>query len=94
MEVPLLGPEDLSPDGMAAVAADVLGCPVRYQQVPFEAFKAQLLGRGISESFAQGYVDMMRAKDEGMDSRRSTAGLTSFIVIFRTATDWTRMLPA
>lgn len=66
-ELPVLGPEDLSMDDMAAVVSDVLGREVRYQQVPFDAFKAQLLGGGVSGSFAQGYVDMMRAKDEGMD---------------------------
>lgn len=67
-EVPVLGPEDLSMHDMAAVISDVLGREVRYQQVPFEAFKAQLLGGGASESVAQGYVDMMRAKNEGMDN--------------------------
>ena len=51
----------------APIAADVLGRAVRYQQITFDALKAQLLGSGMSESFAQGYVDMMRAKDEGMD---------------------------
>lgn len=49
-------------------ASEVLGREVRYQQIPFDAFKARLLGRGISESFAQGYVEMMRAKNEGMDN--------------------------
>ena len=67
-EVPVLGPEDLSPNEMAAIVAEVLGRDVRYSQVPFDAFKQQLLGRGTSESFAQGYVDMFRAKDEGLDN--------------------------
>ena len=67
-EVPVLGPEDLSANDMAAIASEVLGCQVRYQQITFDAFKGQLFGTGMSESFAQGYVDMMRAKDEGMDN--------------------------
>ena len=67
-EVPVLGPEDLSFNNMAAIMSDVLGKPVRYQQVPFDAFKAQLVGRGMSESFAQGFADMMRAKNDGMDN--------------------------
>lgn len=67
-EVPVLGPEDLSFNDMAAILSDVLGREVRYQQTSFDALKTQLLGRGASESFAQGYVDMMRAKNEGMDN--------------------------
>ena len=67
-EVPLLGPEDLSFDDMAAIISDVVGREVRYRQTPLDAFKAQMLGRGTTESFAQGYVDMMRAKNEGMDN--------------------------
>jgi uncharacterized protein YbjT (DUF2867 family) len=68
-DVPLLGPEDLSFNDVAAIISEVLGSKVRYQQVPFDGFKAQLMGRGMSEAFAQGYVDMMRAKNEGMDNR-------------------------
>jgi hypothetical protein len=41
---------------------------VRYQHITLDALKAQMLSGGMSESFAQGYVDMMRAKDEGMDN--------------------------
>ena len=67
-EVPVLGPEDLSANEMAAVASAVLGRTIRYQHITFDALKAQLLGRGMSESFAQGYVDMMQAKDEGLDN--------------------------
>jgi uncharacterized protein YbjT (DUF2867 family) len=67
-EAPVLGPEDLSMNDMAQIVSEVLGREVRYRQVTFDAFKAQLLGHGSSESFAQGYVDMMRAKNEGMDN--------------------------
>ncbi len=67
-DVPLLGPEDLSMNDIAGIISQVLGRAVRYQQVPFEGFKAQLMGRGMSEAFSQGYTDMMRAKNEGMDN--------------------------
>ena len=67
-EVPLLGPQDLSFDEIAAIISDVLGREVRYRQVPFDDFKAQLMQRGMTQAFAQGYVDMMRAKNEGMDN--------------------------
>ncbi len=67
-EAPLLGPEDLSFDDIAKIISEVVGREVRYQQIPFDAFKQQFLGRGASESFAQGYADMYRAKNEGMDN--------------------------
>jgi uncharacterized protein YbjT (DUF2867 family) len=67
-EVAVLGPEDLSFNDMAQIMSEVLGKPVRYQQIPFEAFKARLLGNGMSYAFANGYVDMMVAKNEGLDN--------------------------
>jgi uncharacterized protein YbjT (DUF2867 family) len=67
-DVPLLGPEDLSFDDQAAIISDVIGRAVRYQRISFDQFKQQLLGRGANESSAQGYVDMYRAKDEGIDN--------------------------
>ena len=65
---PVLGPEDLSFTDIAAIVSEVAGREVRYTQVPFNAFKAQLTGRGMPEEFAEGYVAMMRAKNEGMDN--------------------------
>ncbi len=66
-DVPVLGPEDLSCNEMAEILSAVLGKPVRYQQIPFEALKAQLKDRGASEAMAQGMIDMMKAKNEGLD---------------------------
>lgn len=68
-EVPVLGPEDLSNNDMAAVISDVLSTPVRFQQVPGRAFKDQLTGSGMSDAMAQGLLDMMIAKDNGLDNR-------------------------
>jgi len=67
-EVPVLGPEDLSGAGMAAVISEVLGIPVRYQQIPGQAFRDQLTGHGISAAMAQGMLDMMIAKENGLDN--------------------------
>ena len=39
----VLGPEDLSFADMAAIMSDVLGKPVRFQQVPGDGYKAQLI---------------------------------------------------
>jgi uncharacterized protein YbjT (DUF2867 family) len=67
-EVPVLGPEDLSQDDLAAIISEVLGTPVRYQRVAGQAFRDQLTGRGTSEGMAQGMLDMMIAKENGLDN--------------------------
>ncbi|MBT0771616.1 NAD(P)H-binding protein [Kineosporia sp. J2-2] len=66
-EVPVLGPEDLSPDRMAEIASEVLGRPVRYQQIEPEAFLANLVRAGHSEAMARGLLDMALAKNDGLD---------------------------
>ena len=66
--VPVLGPEDLSFNEMAQIISEVLGKPVRFQQIPGEAFKARMTGFGISEAMAQAMLDMMAAKNEGLDN--------------------------
>lgn len=67
-EVRVLGPEDLSANDMARIMSDVLGRPVRYERQSLEAFGAELAGYGLGAPFVQGMVDMMRAKDEGLDA--------------------------
>jgi uncharacterized protein YbjT (DUF2867 family) len=66
--VPVLGPEDLSFNDMAHIMSDVLGKPVRFQQIPGEGFKTRLMGFGMAEAMAQGMLDMMLAKNEGLDN--------------------------
>ncbi|MFF2078428.1 NAD(P)H-binding protein [Kitasatospora sp. NPDC058162] len=67
-EVAVLGPEDLSANDMARIMSEVLGRPVRYERQPLDEFRASLPGRGYSEALAQGFADMMRAKDDGLDA--------------------------
>ena len=62
------GPEDLSFDGMVRILSDVLGRPIRFQQVSFESYKERFLGFGMSEAMAEGQTDMARAKDAGLDN--------------------------
>ncbi|MCO5993399.1 NAD(P)H-binding protein [Actinoallomurus rhizosphaericola] len=64
--VPILGPEDLSPNDMTRIMSEVLGRPIRFQQVSGEAYKATLVRNGVSEVWAQGLVDMAAAVDEGL----------------------------
>ena len=65
--VPVLGPEDLSPEDMAGIMSGVLGTLVRYERQSFADFGAALAGYGIGDAFIQGMIDMMRAKDDGLD---------------------------
>jgi uncharacterized protein YbjT (DUF2867 family) len=64
----VLGPEDLSLNDMAAILSDVLGKPIRFQSVPGETYKAQLMRYGASEHFAERLVTMYAAKSNGLDN--------------------------
>ncbi|MEX2971205.1 NAD(P)H-binding protein [Streptomyces sp. C184] len=66
-EVPVLGPEDLSANDMARIMSDVLGRPVRYERQSLDDFRTALSGHGVGDAVVQGYVDMMRSKDDGLD---------------------------
>jgi uncharacterized protein YbjT (DUF2867 family) len=66
--VPVLGPEDLSYNDMAQIMSEVLGKPVRFQEITRETFKARLLQRGMSEAMAQGNLDMWIVYNQGLDS--------------------------
>lgn len=66
--VAVLGPEDLSFNGMAQIMSEVLAKPVRFQPISLGAFKARLADQGMSTAFIQGYIDMMAAKNAGLDN--------------------------
>lgn len=63
--VPLVSPDRISPDDMAQIMSEVLERPVRFQQVPLNAYKETALNRGASEAWAQGLVDMAAAQIDG-----------------------------
>ncbi|GAB7539079.1 NmrA family NAD(P)-binding protein [Burkholderia sp. 3C] len=81
-DIAVLGPEELSYSELAAIVSETIGKPVQYEHQSYEAYKQACIGRGFTEAFAQGFVDMLRAKEEGMDNAasRDTAiiGRTSF----------------
>ncbi len=83
--VPVLGPEDLSYNDMARVLSEVLGRPVRFEQISNDAFKARLMGRGMSDAMAQGNVDMWIAKGNGIDNAVKRTPESSTPTTFR---DW------
>jgi 3-methyladenine DNA glycosylase/8-oxoguanine DNA glycosylase len=64
--VPVIGPDDLTPTDMAQVISEVLSRPVRVQQVPGEAYKATMMQYGMTDSWAQGLVDMAAAQNDGI----------------------------
>ncbi len=69
VDVPMLGPEALSYRELAAIVTEVTGHEVTYRQVPYEAAKARCIEQWHwPEAFAQGFIEMLRAKDEGMDN--------------------------
>jgi uncharacterized protein YbjT (DUF2867 family) len=66
--IPVLGPEDLCGNDLVAIISEVLGTPVRFTQIPLQAFSEQLTGHGMSPAMAQAMLDMMVAKDNGLDN--------------------------
>lgn len=66
-EVALLGPEDLSGEDMVRTLTEVLGTPVDYVRSTADGVRAAMLAHGTSEGMAQAMVDMMLAKDAGLD---------------------------
>jgi hypothetical protein len=78
----VLGPEDLSQDDIARIMSEVLGTPVRYERQSLEDLGAKLADYRMADAFVQGMVDMIRAKDEGLDDgvqrTPETAGPTTF----------------
>lgn len=81
--VPVLGPEDLSPDDQARILSEVLGRPVRFHQITGAAFKARLIGNGASEAMAQATLDMYEAKAAGLDNAEPRTPESSSPTTFR-----------
>jgi hypothetical protein len=68
---------------MAQIISEALDRSVRYQQISFDAFKARLTGFGMSEPMAQAMVDMMVAKNEGLDNMEPRTPQSSTPTSFR-----------
>ncbi|MFE4975542.1 NAD(P)H-binding protein [Kitasatospora sp. NPDC056651] len=82
--VPVLGPESLSFRQIAAIATEVLGRPVRYRRVPAAEFRAALTAAGMSEVMAAGTVEMLEAKNAGLDSAEPRTARSASPTAFRT----------
>ena len=81
--VPVLGPDDLSPNDMAQIMSEVLERPVRFQQVSGEGYKATLMQYGLSEAWAQGVVDMVAAQNNGIYDAEQRASQSTTPTSFR-----------
>ncbi|WP_327009960.1 NAD(P)H-binding protein [Dactylosporangium sp. NBC_01737] len=81
--VAVLGPEDLSSDAQARIMSEVLGRPVRFRRTPAEEFKAAFVARGASDAMAQAMLDMMLAKDDGLDNAEPRTPASSSPTSFR-----------
>lgn len=82
-EVAVLGPEDISANQMAEIMSDVLDRPVRYQRESLDDRFARLTGFGLGAGFVRGMVDMMRAKDAGLDAGVARTPETASETTFR-----------
>lgn len=67
-EIPMLGPEDLSFGQIAEMMSQVLGKPISFHEITMIDMKQMMLAGAASEGMAQAMVDMLTAKNEGMDA--------------------------
>jgi uncharacterized protein YbjT (DUF2867 family) len=81
--VPVLGPEDLTFSLMAETMSEVLERSVRFQEITLDAYRATLLGNGMSEAMAEGIIEMMDAKNHGLDEGPSRASAAYTPTTFR-----------
>ncbi|MCX4705256.1 NAD(P)H-binding protein [Streptomyces sp. NBC_01352] len=63
-DVPLAGPDDLTPEGMAGVLSEVLGRPVRVERTSSAEHRETLRRFGATEAWARGLADMVDALNE------------------------------
>ncbi|MFF2554159.1 NAD(P)H-binding protein [Nocardia sp. NPDC058058] len=90
-EVALLGPQDLSPNDMAHTLSEVFGREIRYERESLADFRATLTARGASDAIATAFVDMMRAKNEGLDNAVPRTDATTTPTSFR---EWCELVLA
>ncbi|MGW2049869.1 NmrA family NAD(P)-binding protein [Streptomyces sp. NPDC001858] len=64
--IPLVSPDNLTPEAMAEVISNTLGRTVHYRQVPLADFQATLVQRGASPALAQDMADMVNAQNNGI----------------------------
>jgi uncharacterized protein YbjT (DUF2867 family) len=79
----VLGPEDLSYNDQAQIMTEVLGKPVRFEPMTLETYRAGLINFGMSEAMAQAVIDLLIAKEEGMDNVEARTAQSTTPTSFR-----------
>jgi uncharacterized protein YbjT (DUF2867 family) len=64
--LPVFGPDRLTPDGMAEVISQELGRPVGYRRMSMDDFALLLRSRGASDQAVTDMTDMFAAHDDGI----------------------------
>jgi len=57
--IPLTGPQSLTNAELVEVIGDVLGRPLRYQEVPSDLVRRRFIGIGFSAEFADAYMGLL-----------------------------------
>ncbi len=79
--LPLFGPDRLTPDAMAEVIGEELGRPVAYRRMGMDDFASLLRSRGAGEQAVKDMTEMFAAQDDGMyetDWKTATLAPTDF----------------
>lgn len=80
-DLPLFGPDRLTPDAMAGVIGEELGLPVAYHRMTMDEFASMLRSRGLGDRTVKDMIEMFAAQDDGIyDADWATAkiGATGF----------------
>ena len=80
-QIPVFGPDHLTPNQMAATISDVLGSQVTFEQADLEQQTASTIQRGVPERMARDFTAMYRAQQNGIydeDWSHATPTPTSF----------------
>ncbi len=80
-QIPLFGPDHLTPNEMAATISDVLGSQVTFEQADLEQQTASAIQRGVPEGMARDFTGMYWAQQNGIydeDWSHASPTATSF----------------
>lgn len=76
--VPVFGPDRLTPDGMAEVISEELGLPVAYRRITMDALASMRRSQGASERMVKDLTAMLAAQDDGIyDADWASATITA-----------------
>ncbi len=80
-QIPLFGPDHLTPNQMAATISDVLGSQVTFEQADLEQLTAAMIQRGAPGGMARDFARMYQAQQNGIydeDWSHATPTTTTF----------------